>query len=524
MKNFVLCMLLLAVTASAVSQTFPTDDPVIKRIWTEAMDSTQLPVLAHQLLDVIGPRLTGTPQLQKAGSWLSGKYQSWGIEAAAEQYGTWRGWERGISHIDLLQPRVRSLEGTMLAFSPGTKKGGVTARIALLPDAPDSLAFQRWLPSVKGKFVMLSVPQPTGRPDKNWEEFGTKESFDSLKALRDRIRVNWEHRVKMSGCKVDTLAVVLENAGAAGVITSLWSQGWGTFRVFDTKVTGIPAVALSLEDYNLIYRLAEQGDNPLLRIETDARFLDPQPVSNTIAKIRGGAKAGEYVILSAHLDSWDGSSGATDNGTGTLVMMEAMRILRKVYPAPQRTILAGHWASEEQGLNGSRAFVKDHPEIVDHVQALFNQDNGTGRVQNMSAVGLLDAGEHIARWLSRTPWEVVKGITAGFPGTPAGGGTDHASFDAAGAPGFGLGSLNWDYFSYTWHTNRDTYDKLVFDDLKNNVVLIACLAYLASEDPQFITRERRVMPVNKETGTPGEWPSVKDAERHGGVQNTRAVQ
>ena len=142
-------MLLLAVTASAVSQTFPTDDPVIKRIWTEAMDSTQLPVLAHQLLDVIGPRLTGTPQLQKAGSWLSGKYQSWGIEAAAEQYGTWRGWERGISHIDLLQPRVRSLEGTMLAFSPGTKKGGVTARIALLPDAPDSLAFQRWLPSVK---------------------------------------------------------------------------------------------------------------------------------------------------------------------------------------------------------------------------------------------------------------------------------------------------------------------------------------------------------------------------------------
>jgi hypothetical protein len=96
---------------------------------------------------------------------------------------------------------------------------------------------------------------------------------------------------------------------------------------------------------------------------------------------------------------------------------------------------------------------------------------------------------------------------------PAGGGTDHSSFDAAGAPGFGLGATNWDYFSYTWHTNRDTYDKLVFDDLKNNVVLVACLAYLASEDPEFLTREKRLMPTDKITGKPMEWPKVHEPLR-----------
>jgi carboxypeptidase Q len=396
--------------------------------------------------------------------------------------------------------------------------------VTILPDAADSVAFLQLLPAVKGKFVLVSPPQPTGRPDKNWEEFGTKESFDSLKALRDKVKRNWEHRVAVTGCKPDSLPVVLEAAGALGVISSIWSQGWGSFRVFDTRTQAIPAVSMSLEDYNLVYRLVEQGDSPVLRIETQSRFLDRQPAKNTFGRIQGDSKAAEYVILSAHLDSWDASSGATDNGTGTILMMEAMRVLRKVYPHARRTLLAGHWASEEQGLNGSRAFVKDHPEIVEQTQALFNQDNGTGRIQSMSAVGLLNAGEHLAHWLSRVPSEVTRDLRIGFPGMPAGGGTDNAPFSAAGAPAFGLGSLNWDYFGYTWHTNRDTYDKLVFDDLKNNVVLIACLAYLASEDPQFIARDRRLLPVDKATGKPEDWPEVKDAERHGGANNTRQVQ
>src|SRR5690606_13654410 len=129
---------------------------------------------------------------------------------------------------------------------------------------------------------------------------------------------------------------------------------------------------LSLEDYGLLYRLTESGNTPKLTIRAESKFTGMVPTFNTIAEIKGTEKPDEYVILSAHFDSWDGGTGATDNGTGTLVMMEAMRILKKLYPNPKRTILVGHWGSEEQGLNGSAAFVADHPEIVNNVQAVFN--------------------------------------------------------------------------------------------------------------------------------------------------------
>jgi hypothetical protein len=442
----------------------------------------------------------GSPSILKANNWLVSKYQGWGVEAKNEKYGEWRSWDRGISHIDLLQPRVRSLEGTMLSWSPATKKGGVTAGLVIFADVPDSVAFLKWLPNVKGKFVLVSQPQPTGRPEKVWEEFGTKESTDSMKSLRTKITEDWQKRSGKTGFRRDTLLFILEQAGAAGIVSSEWSSGWGVYRVRGTTNEKIPVVALALEDYNLLYRLIESGDNPAL---------------NTIATIKGTEKPDEYVILSAHLDSWEGSSGATDNGTGTIQMMEVLRILKKFYPNPKRTIIVGHWCSEEQGLNGSRAFVKDHPEIVEKIQAVFNQDNGTGRIQNLGAGGFINAGEHLARWLSRVPDNITRDAKVSFPGMPGGGGSDHAPFVAAGAPAFGLGSNPWDYSSYTWHTNRDTYDKLVFDDLKNNVVLIATLVYQACEDPTFVDRERRALPVDRQTGQPGRWPQPSDPERAG---------
>jgi Zn-dependent M28 family amino/carboxypeptidase len=272
-------------------------------------------------------------------------------------------------------------------------------------------------------------------------------------------------------------------------------------------------VELSCEDYGLVFRLAEHGQGPVLRVNADAESLGEIPVFNTIAEIRGTEKPDEYVVLSAHFDSWDGASGATDNGTGTVTMMEAMRILKTAYPSPKRTILVGHWSGEEQGLNGSRAFAKDHPEIVSGMQVLFNQDNGTGRIRNVSGQGLSRAGESLTRWFARIPTELTSEIDFTFPGVPGGGGSDYASFICAGAPAFGLGSLSWDYGTYTWHTNRDTFDKIVFDDLKENATLVAMLAYLASEDPERVSRERRsVMPADPQ-GRPREWPACRDADR-----------
>ena len=250
----------------------------------------------------------------------------------------------------------------------------------------------------------------------------------------------------------------------------------------------------------------------------DSKETGTAPTYNSIAEIKGIENPAEYVMLSAHFDSWDGGTGATDNGTGTLVMMEAMRILKLVYPNPKRTIIAGHWGSEEQGLNGSRAFVEDHPEIVNNLQALFNQDNGTGRVVNISGAGFLHSYDFIGRWLAKIPATYKQGLETNFPGSPAGGGSDNASFVAAGAPAFSLSSLNWLYGSYTWHTNRDTFDKIVFDDVQNNAILTAMLVYLACEDPAKTPRDRIVLPINTRTGQPGTWPAQRSPTRIGGKE------
>ena len=157
-----------------------------------------------------------------------------------------------------------------------------------------------------------------------------------------------------------------------------------------------------------------------LKIVATSKEHGEVPTWNTLAEIKGVEKPDEYVILSAHFDSWDGGTGTTDNGTGTIVMMEAMRILKKFYPNPKRTIMVGHWGSEEQGLNGSRAFVEDYPKIVENTQAVFNQDNGTGRVVNLSGQGFLHSYEYISNWLSAVPQNVTKHIETDFPGMPGG--------------------------------------------------------------------------------------------------------
>jgi Zn-dependent M28 family amino/carboxypeptidase len=261
-----------------------------------------------------------------------------------------------------------------------------------------------------------------------------------------------------------------------------------------------------------VWRLTAQAQSPKIRVDAEVTILADVPVANVIGEIRGTELPDEYVVLLAHFDSWDGASGATDNGTGTIVMMEAMRILAEVYPEPKRTILVGLWASEEQGLNGSRAFVHDHPEVIEGLQAALNQDNGTGKIARASSMGLVDASGNIAGWMSRIPSEITRHINLSFPGAPSGGGSDHASFICAGAPTIGLGSSSWDYFGYTWHTNLDTFDKIVWDNVQSNATLYAMLAYLASEDDR-VSRERRVMPVDPRTGEIRPWPACEDGAR-----------
>lgn len=512
-----LIVALMLSSSLGFAQTKETSkDPVIANIIKEANENSQLEKIAHELMDGIGPRLVGSPQMKEAHDWAITKYKEWGISAKNEKWGEWRGWERGVSHIDMVFPHVKSLEGTQLAWSPSTKGQSVIAETIVIPDLADSVAFQKWLPNAKGKFVMISMNQPTGRPDYNWEEFGTKESIEKMKAERNAQTDAWTKRISKTGYNARTLPLALEKAGAVGIVMSYWSRGFGANKIFGANTKTIPTVDISLEDYGLLYRLTESGKKPKISVRADSKELGVVPTFNTIAEIKGSEKPNEYVMLSAHFDSWDGGTGATDNGTGTIVMMEAMRLLKKFYPNPKRTILVGHWGSEEQGLNGSRAFVEDHPEIVSNLQALFNQDNGTGRVVNISGQGYLHAYDYIGRWLSKVPADYKKGLETRFPGAPGAGGSDFASFVAAGAPGFSLSSLNWSYGTYTWHTNRDTYDKIVFDDVRNNAILAAILAYQASEDPNRTSTEKSVLPLN-DKGQPGNWPAKRSPIRKGGL-------
>lgn len=521
-KNYLLSLFLLF-GAFAYSQT---QEEIIQSITDEVFNHSEehLKQNAHELFDDIGPRLVGTPKMKQAHDWAVAKYKSYGIEAENQQWGVWRSWERGITHIDMVAPWTKSLAGTQLAWSPSTSKKGITAEVVAIPsDLQNEASFKKWLPQVKGKFVLIAMPQPTGRPDHDWQEWATEESFAKMKKDRKAQEKAWADNLRKTGLVenpglrgMTQLIEALENAGAAGIINNYWSNGFGTDKIFWAETKKIPTVDIELEDYTLLYRMVEHGDAPQLHITALSKDLGEAPTFNTVAKIEGKEKPNEYVVLSAHFDSWDGGTGATDNGTGTLLMMEVARVLKKYYPNPKRTILVGHWGSEEQGLNGSSAFVEDHPEIVKNIQAVFNQDNGTGRIKQMSGSGFLNSYNYLSRWMAAVP-DTVSRVEMSFPGNPAMGGTDHASFVRAGAPAFGLGALSWSYWNYTWHTNRDTYDKIVWDDLKNNVLLTAVLAYMAADDPETVSKEKIVLPIDKNTGKPQEWPDPIQPERKGGL-------
>jgi Zn-dependent M28 family amino/carboxypeptidase len=241
--------------------------------------------------------------------------------------------------------------------------------------------------------------------------------------------------------------------------------------------------------------------------------MGEQPVHNVIARIEGRELPNEYIVLSAHYDSWDGGSGATDNGTGTITMMEAARILKKIYPNPRRTIIVGHWGGEEQGLNGSRSWVADNPEIVARVHAGFNQDNGTGRVRGISPGPTVAGPMALARYMMELPTSMTGGIRLGNTGSPGTGGSDHSSFQCMKAPLYGLSGTGWDYGSTTWHTNRDTYDKVIAEDLQNNATLVAMLVYMADQDPSLIARDVITLPNNTD-GTPRAWPTCPTGDRN----------
>ncbi|HTE47195.1 MAG TPA: M28 family peptidase [Gemmatimonadaceae bacterium] len=501
----------------AAAQDNPTGDPIVQRIYDEGMRRSQAAHFAQVLMDSIGPRLTGSPANRAANDWLLSTYKAWGVDAKNEQYGTWRDWARGTSGLELIMPRKRVLEATMHAWSAATPAGGVTADVVIIPTAKeivDSAGFARWLGGVKGKLVLISAPQPTCRPDSDIHAWADSTVYHHALSLRDSANADWSARFTAAHSSTRALPAVLERAGVAGVLSNSWSRGWGVDKIQSARTQKVPSFDVSCEDYTLLARLAANGQHPRVRAVAEATLAPAEsPVFNTIARIPGSEKPNEYVMLSAHLDSWDAGSGATDNGTGTITMLEAMRILKTVYPRPKRTILVGHWSGEEEGDIGSGAFAADHPEILTGLQALFNQDNGTGEIDSVQTNGFIDAAPSLARWMSRMPADVTRNVALMLPGVAHDESTDSDAFDCRNAPAFFLSSSDWSYTDYTWHTNRDTYDKINFDNVKRNATLVALFAYQAAEDPAMVSRTRRVPPADPRTGQPMSVPKCDEAPR-----------
>lgn len=515
MKKTILTLLQFSLCWSLNAQLTAKDKTILEAFKKEINENTHLEQLGMELIDVIGPRLVGTPAMDQAHDWAVKTFKTWGIHAENQSYGTWKGWERGTDQIIMTSPRFQQLEGMQLAYSPSTSKDGIEAPIILLPEIiEDSLSFAAWLPTVKGKIVMMSPYIESGRPQYNWKEQADEIGYAHYLNNKHQAKAHFDEQINRSGYNFRyTLAPALEQAGAVGIIMSYWSEALGAQKIFDAKTTHIPTVDLAIEDYGMLYRLAKSGYEPKVNIKTDSKILPDFTTFNTIATLPGSEKSDEIILLSAHLDSWDGGTGATDNGTGVITMMEVARIIKKIYPKPKRTIIIGLWGSEEQGLNGSRAFVKDNEPLHSKIQVVFNQDSGTGKIVGIDGQGFVDAYNYLGRWLDNSPQEVTQGIALNFPGYPGYRGSDHASFVAAGIPAFYLESQSWNYRDYTWHTNRDTYDKIVFNDLKNNVLLIASLVYFASEDPEQVSRKKRVLKFNTQTQKMDEWPSMKDGLR-----------
>ena len=382
-----------------------------------------------------------------------------------------------------------------------------------VPDFATEAEADDWLKTVKGKIILLSAPQPSCRDPESVRRLATPETFEKLEKERSEIARRWRERMSQLNRETARAQQRLQEAGVLAALQSGWARTWGINKIFSTSWDRAPVFDLSCEDYGIVARLAENGQGPRLRVQAEAEFKGTVPMFNVIAEIKGTELPGEYVMLSAHLDSWHGAQGATDNGTGTVMMMEAMRILKEAYPNPRRTILVGHWGGEEQGTIGSRSFTEDHPEIIDNIQVLFNQDNGTWRIEYLEAQGYLGLSGHLARWYSQLPLDISRHITLGIPGQQENSGSDHTSFICRGVPATRFQSNYADYRKYTWHSNRDTYDKIIFDDLKNNATLAAMMVYLASEDPERVPRDKGLLPVSPRTGEPRSWPQCRPARR-----------
>jgi len=464
------------------------DLAVVDQIRQEGLERSQLDALAQHLVDVIGPRLTGSPAMRRANDWTADRFRDWGLtNVVVEPWGFFgRGWERVSYGGRILAPFVQPLHAQPVAWT-GSTRGVVEARVVIVQaDSAADLAPYRG--ELAGAAVVVQSP-PAIEPE--FEPASRRTSLETLLAapeprpeaqnefLRQRQRFQERRRFRSEleeFLRAERVAVILTPSSRPyGIL-----RGGGNQAGRDTALAEpLPELVISQEQYGQMHRNVSHGVPVTIEVEVENRFYaDDLLAYNTLADLPGSDKADELVLLGAHLDSWHLGTGATDNAAGSLVMMEAMRILRAIGARPRRTIRIGLWSGEEQGLLGSAGWLSAHPELHAKISAYVNVDNGTGRIRgvwdqmNDAAIPVFEQ----ILWPFRD-----LGVVAVRHGNT--GGTDHLSFDRVGIPGFNFIQDPIEYSTRTHHTFVDTYDHLVLDDLRQAAVVVAATVYhLAMRD------------------------------------------
>jgi carboxypeptidase Q len=481
--RFLPCFLALNTAVPLAAQT-GVDTAGAGALVDQAMNRSEVMRNLQYLSDVIGPRLSGSPAMRRANQWTAERFKSYGLSAWLEPYQFGVTWQRGSSSLRLLAPFTRAITAHSWAWTEGT--GGKTLSgpvVATDLSTPESLAVYR--DKVKGAWVLTRAPYPTWNPD------GPPMTGEDSLRLQEQRKFRASPFADTSQAAVAArrqfqidLPYVLKAEGALGtLVDGAKEHGLMTMSGSPNRLSPLPSLVISHEDYSLLHRLIGAGVLPRLEGRVENRLTrDPVQQWNTVAEIRGSEWAGQAVILGAHLDSWDLGTGVTDNGTGSMVVLEAARVLAKSGLKPKRTIRFILFSGEEQGLLGSRAYAGAHAKEADSIQAVLVLDNGTGAITGQALQGRKDL-----EGLWRQLLAPVASLGADSVREATKSGTDHLSFLPYGIPGFNFDQLSRGY-NHTHHSQSDTYDKAVPEDLKQASAVMAVTAYELANLPELLPR------------------------------------
>ena len=487
-----LALLVAAPAAAQVAQE-AVDLDVVRQIREEGLERSQIPELARYLTEVIGPRLTGSPQMREANTWTAEKLREWGLQnVIVEPWGEFgRGWERVNYSGRIVTPFVQPLYAQAVAWTGSTR--GTVKSDAVIIQADTVTDIAQYKGQLKGKIVLIAEPpevEPVFEPrdrrtplDELLAPPEEREVNDDMRARWAAYRVRWriQREIREALAEEEIGVILTPSSRSFGVI-----RGGGNSAGRDAENPDpTPELVVIREQYNLIYRNVEAGVPVRIEIAVENEFFDDDLQEyNTLGDIPGSDLADEYVMLGAHLDSWHYGGGATDDGAGSVVMMEAMRILQTLNLQPRRTVRIALWSGEEQGLLGSRGWVENHPDLHESISAYVNVDNGTGKIR-----GIWDqSNEQVIPIFEQILWPFRDlGVVAVKHGNT--GGTDHLAFDGAGIPGFNFIQDPIEYGVRTHHTFVDTYDALMLDDLKQAAVVVAATVYQLAMRDEMMPRK-----------------------------------